>query len=155
MRESASCTNSCGTDGKPTLQSSDFRISRLKHQPTFFELSKTTARSFRLLVIRKESAGPRWQYAPGNSRTGLRVHAATLICRIAGPFLQVAGHLLGTRSSCSAREIDRGCCSHWGVSRPRILGFRVANACADLERAQRSLSGENVQTGDKEIARAR
>ena len=105
---------------------------------------------------RKESAGPRWQCAPVNPLipAGLRVLAATLICCIAGPFLQVAGHLLGITSSCSARKIDRGCCSHRGVSRPPDLGFRVANACVDLERAQRSLSAETVQTGDRETARA-
>jgi len=47
-----------------------------------------------LPVIRKESAGPRWQYAPGkpfNYRAGLRVHAATLICRIGGPFCWLQG----------------------------------------------------------------
>ena len=36
-----------------------------------------------------------------------------------------------------------------------IRAFRVANARVELERAQRSLSGETVQTGDKGTSSAR
>ena len=68
----------------------------------------------------------RWQYAPGkpfNSRGPSSPRGkADLSHR--RPLSAGWRGSPGIRSSCSARDIDRGCCSHRCVSRPPIWAFR-------------------------------
>jgi hypothetical protein len=67
------------------------------------------------------------------NRAALRAPAAFLVndaeaLRISSemPVIRMLRRSLGTRSSCSTLEIDRGFCSHRCVRRPPIWVFRVA-----------------------------
>jgi hypothetical protein len=110
-----------------------------------------------LPVIRKESAGPRWQHAPGNPLIPARAFESTrqhLFPASEARFCRLQGISSGQGPAAPLAK-STGMLQPSGCESAPDLGFRVANACADLERAQRSLSGETVQTGDKETARAR